>query len=296
MLSDILSGIGTVLDAPRSLVYQGGNALARAAGYQGPEVKHFADLLGHAGMDRDSWLTQGLGMVGDMATDPLTYAGGFLGKKLGQMAFSKFGPMHGSDAAKLAGLAVPEAAAGRGGAAMAERALASPHAKAILNEVPGGSKFLGAGAESLALETPAGDVLRLSPFDPKSAIDYSRAAEYANVPTRRQVYGNIEVSRVPKAAGVGDAALFDAAAPKLKEGLAGHGYDLFDFKPEDFGVVGGRPKVLDLGSLDALDPASAPFRALAGAATPGFMRAGTAGGTIAGGGLGRLGGYLGLTG
>jgi hypothetical protein len=79
--SDALEGIGNVLDTPRRLLYQGGNALARSAGYQGRDINHFADILGEAGMDEDSMLTKGLGFVGDVATDPLTYLGGFGGLK-----------------------------------------------------------------------------------------------------------------------------------------------------------------------------------------------------------------------
>jgi hypothetical protein len=79
--SDALGGIGTVLDTPRRLLYQGGTALARAGGYEGPDINHFADLLGQAGMDQDSWLTKGLGFAGDVATDPLTYLGGLGGLK-----------------------------------------------------------------------------------------------------------------------------------------------------------------------------------------------------------------------
>jgi hypothetical protein len=77
VFSDILQGAGDVLSAPRRGLYALGNMAARGLGYQGPDVNNFSDLLGRAGME-DGTLKSVLGFAGDVATDPLTYAGGAL--------------------------------------------------------------------------------------------------------------------------------------------------------------------------------------------------------------------------
>lgn len=260
-LLDLLGQMGDVLDTPRQLVWQG------ISGMAGKDWKGAEDALVDAGMDRDSLLTKGLGFAGDMATDPLTWAGALAGAGGAHAAFSKLGPRYGANAAKLAALEIPEAMAERGGVGMIGEALAHPQASQILHEIPQGSKFLGAGAESLALGTPEGDVLRLSRFDPKSAINFPETP-HLNAPTRRQFFGNMEVSRTPLATNVGDEALFNAAKPQLEQGLRSQGVDVFDLKPEDVGLVGGQPKVLDLGSVDLLNNPGGPINALRGQ-TPG---------------------------
>lgn len=169
MFADILSGIGTVLDTPRRLAYQGGDALARAAGYQGPEIKHFADVLGQAGMDRDSWLTQGLGFAGDVATDPLTYAGGFLGRA-GAKALRGAIPEYLTSTSKLeaaaagGNAAVDAATAGRGlgGAAKFKAPLEDTLSMRNIEYLPNGQMPLeGAVAGRPAIDGRlAGDVIR----------------------------------------------------------------------------------------------------------------------------------------
>lgn len=78
-----LGAVGDVLDKPRQLVYQGVNAGYHALGGDpSQQIGHFGDLLAAGGMDPESWLTKGLGFAGDLATDPLTYAGGFAAKGL----------------------------------------------------------------------------------------------------------------------------------------------------------------------------------------------------------------------
>lgn len=75
VLGDILGGVGTVLSAPRRLLYEG-----IISPLTGTDVKGFGDVLTNMGME-DSFAKDALGFVGDVATDPLTYAGGFLAKK-----------------------------------------------------------------------------------------------------------------------------------------------------------------------------------------------------------------------
>lgn len=260
-LLDLLGAAGDVIDKPRQLVWQGISGLT-GKNYAGAE-----DALVDAGMDRDSLLTKGLGFAGDMATDPLTWAGALAGGAGAHSLFTRFGPRYGAQAAKLSGLAIPEGLADRGGLTLIEEALAHPQAAQILNEVPEGSKLIGAGAESAALGTREGDVLKLSRYNPKSAINYPESP-HLNTPTRRQFFGNIEVSRTPLASQVGDEALFNSARPQLEQGLKGQGLDVFDLKPEDVGLVGGQPKVLDLGSVDLLNNPGGPVNPIRGA-TPG---------------------------
>lgn len=74
------------LDTPRQgLYWLADKGYHAAGGDPGTQINHFADALGAMGMDRDSLLTKGLGALGDVATDPLTYAGalgGWAGAKL----------------------------------------------------------------------------------------------------------------------------------------------------------------------------------------------------------------------
>src|SRR5436305_13678158 len=112
MLSGALGAVGNVLDAPRSMVYSGliNPAYHALGGDPTRQIGHASDLLEAAGMDKDSMLTKGLGMAGDVATDPLTYAGAFGGN-----ALAKYG---------LKGLTVGDEAlaAGRGVGSLAEGA------------------------------------------------------------------------------------------------------------------------------------------------------------------------------
>ncbi len=80
MLDTLLS----YLDAPRSAVFKGIDALSRVGGYDGDEIKGGADALSALGMDPDSGWTKALGFAGDVAADPLTWAGGLAGAKAGK--------------------------------------------------------------------------------------------------------------------------------------------------------------------------------------------------------------------
>jgi hypothetical protein len=64
-----LGAAGDVLDTPRRLLYQG------ASGLTGRDWKGFGDVLGDAGLDKDSLPGMVGGFLGDVATDPLTWAG-----------------------------------------------------------------------------------------------------------------------------------------------------------------------------------------------------------------------------
>src|SRR5262245_61611999 len=102
--ADVLGTVGDALDKPRQMFYKGLNSVADSLGGNPEhEWKGFADVLGSAGMDPDSWVTKGLGFVGDIATDPLTWGGGLAAK--GVRSFLGKGGQLGKAAAKGTGLA-----------------------------------------------------------------------------------------------------------------------------------------------------------------------------------------------
>lgn len=268
ILSDVLGMAGSAISAPGD--YTRG-ALAGKFG----ERMGGRDLLRHygvAGQD-DNWGNFLGGMATDVLTDPLTYAGAFMGAGGAGSLFGNLGPRLGANAAKLAGI-VPESQLARGGASLADEVLRSPVAKQVLHEIPQGSKFLGAGAESLNLATPEGDVLKLLRHNPKAAIGVPEV-EGVIQPTRRVVHGGFEVNRVPLAQNVGDPAVY-RQAKEMVPGLNNRGVDVFDLKPEDVGLVGGRPTILDMGSVDQLAPR--PFRQIVGRTPASWRAAGMAGG------------------
>lgn len=250
------------------------------AGRAGDRVDPRA-LLAHWGL-ADLEDDSNLGMARDfgvaMLTDPLSYLGSLGGSRAGQALFNKLGPRLGANPAKVANLAIPAKDMESGGVAAFQQAMQSPAAGKILHEIPEGSRYLGAGAESMNLATPQGDVLKILKHNPKAAIDVP-AVEGVLQPTRRVTHGGFEVNRVPMAQGVGDEALHAAHAEPLRQRLASQGVDVFDLKPEDLGLVGGKPTIIDMGSVDALNPA--PFRPRFGQATNKYLVPGALAGAAA---------------
>jgi hypothetical protein len=244
-------------------------------------------MYGLAGQE-DSWGNFLGGMATDVLTDPLTYAGGWLGGKAGSALYNRLGPRYGADAAKLSGLSVPAADASSGGAGLIGDVLGSKASRSVLNEIPGGSSYLGAGAESLNLATPEGDVLKILRHNPRAATGIPEVDGVIN-PTRRVVHGDWEVNRVPRATQVGDESVYRQAAGPLKDRLNAQGIDVFDLKPEDVGLVGGKPTILDMGSIDPLNPT--PFRQIQGGPTRKFLGGGVAAGAGSSPLVRLLGGY-----
>lgn len=271
-LSDALGMVGSAVSAPGD--YTRG-ALAGKFG----ERMGGRELLRHYGLagEEDNWGNWLAGMATDVATDPLTYAGAFMGAGGASSLFGKLGPRLGANAAKLSELAIPAAERAKGGASLVGEVLGSPAAKSVLHEIPSGSKYLGAGAESLNLQTPAGDVLKILKHNPAAAIDVP-AVEGVIQPTRRVVHGGFEVNRVPLASNVGDKAVYDSAR-EMVPGLNSKGIDVFDLKPEDVGLIGGKPTILDMGSIDQMTPK--PFRQIVGRTPASWRAAGSLGGASA---------------
>src|SRR5262245_47486117 len=70
-----LTGLGLAVEAPKQALYQEMNQFAnQALGSTRPDVKEFKDVLTNRGMDPNALTTKGLGLAGDILTDPMTYA------------------------------------------------------------------------------------------------------------------------------------------------------------------------------------------------------------------------------
>ena len=185
ILDAVLSAVGTandVLDLPGS--YFRGAVVGRPG-----ERLSGAQFLKSLGLDTGNETADSiLGFGAGFATDPLTFAGGALGRVLGKAigrsadaaaiargpgfataaddvlgsvsgAMKSASPME-QRLAKLLGkptVAAPENIA----AERVNEFLASPYRDKLLAEIPPGSTHLGTGVEGVAWQTPAGDVVRI---------------------------------------------------------------------------------------------------------------------------------------
>ncbi len=286
ILGDALGMAGSAISAPGD--YTRGLLAGRPGERMGGR-----DLLRHYGLagEEDNWGNFLGGMATDVLTDPLTYATMGMGAGGGGAAagslFGKIGPRYGSSAAKLAELAIPAAEQARGGAALIPEVLGSGAAKSVLHEIPSGSKYLGAGAEALNLQTPAGDVLKIARHNPAAAVAVPDL-EGVIQPSRRVVHGGWEVNRVPMAQNVGDKAVADEFMANTRPHLQQYGVDLYDLKPEDIGLVGGKPTLLDMGSYDLTGQVVPPFRQIRGPTPASWRAAGRGAGAAAGVGTNAL--------
>jgi hypothetical protein len=95
----LLGQVGDALAMPRKLLWSGANALYNAAtGSSGEAPESGTELLGRLGMDPDSPWTKALGFGVEALTDPLTYAGGLLGRAGGAAAKGLGGASEGGGA------------------------------------------------------------------------------------------------------------------------------------------------------------------------------------------------------
>jgi len=269
---DALHGVGSALAAP------GDYTRGLLAGTPGERVdpRGLLSSWGLADPDEGGFLA-GLRDFGvGMLTDPLTYAGGLAGTKAAGNLFAKFGPRYGDNASKIGRLALPVGEDLPGGVQAFHEAMNSPARSAILHEIPEGSRFLGAGAESVNFRTPANDVVKVLQHNPRAATGIPEV-EGVIQPSRRVLHGNYEVNRVPLARNVGDPELYSANAERLRETLGNRGIDVFDLKPEDLGLVGGKPTILDMGSID---PGTAlPWKPITGQPTAPWLASGAMAGS-----------------
>lgn len=195
----LLGTVGDALSAPRRWLWD-------ALGLPEEGSQLAADVFG---LDKEGGLAQALGFGAEVLGDPLTYAGGLLGKLGGAAAGRKAGraleeaaavrgPRYPGGWEKIAGSGLPEGSSKL--PLLLEDLRQAPGLSRALQEVPPGSQYLGHGVEALALKTPAGDVLRLSPV----ADDVGRMArpDIPEVlqPTRAGLAGDVRVERSPFAA------------------------------------------------------------------------------------------------
>jgi len=238
-----LSAIGSLLAAP------GDYTRGLLAGQPGDRVGG-GELLAALGLldaGDDSVLGKALGFGANVLTDPLTYAGAALGALGSRGAYKALGPMHPGGAEKVfaAGDAVMQDL--RADPLLSE-VLASPQARAVLQEIPEGSTYLPGGSSALPFRTPAGDVVRIAP----PLEDARLAIPEMLQPTRNVTHGPFRVERLPWAENVGDRALFDEAAGPLSEAIRARGLDPADMHPGNIGLVNGRPMVIDSGAVGML--------------------------------------------
>jgi hypothetical protein len=191
-----------------------------------------SDLLRQLGAGTGSDLgDSALGLGVDVATDPLTYLGVGLGRRLGgaaTKAAAAAGPGFETTAADVARL-VGES--GSADAAALLRQLAG-HGDAALERAAGelapGSSFLGAGKEGLAFRTPGDEVLRIgqvpagTPGRPvaESMLQADRAVDVPVHPPRGRPADDAAPRRGPGAAGRAAADGREGRRPGVSGGAA----------------------------------------------------------------------------
>lgn len=255
ILSDMLEEAGGILDKPGRAVrgLLGGHAneglaflpFSDAAGITDPSQQVSGQDLARQwfGSTGSETGDAALGFGVNLATDPLTYAGGFLGRLGGrslgrglEAAASARGPGYATTAEDiLQGIAhasptpMPEAERFMQAFGMSPRTLLPKDAMRTLDyindvapqslsEIPHGSQFLGAGVEGMAFRTPAGDVVRVgsskvgAPGRPVSnlTLQPTRTVDYS-VPG--SLDETMRVERTPLATGVNSPLLQENSIP-----------------------------------------------------------------------------------
>jgi hypothetical protein len=239
-LGGVLGAAGDALSAPRRMLM---NAVGLPE--SGTEL-----LSKHLGLQADNPFTQGLGFLLEMATDPLSYAGGALGRLGGRAAGAALGSNLEAKALArgpgfaggLEKLGVNEGITTARARAMGAQIAESPHAAQILGEIPPGSTLMNGSNNALAYRTPQGDVLRIG------------TEARANIPemlqpTRSLRAGDINVERLPFASQIGDPDLFNRAYGDLSHSIRQQGFHPADMHPGNIGQMGGQPLLVDPGSV-----------------------------------------------
>lgn len=294
MLDSLLSALGYVgsaLDKPGRAV----RGLLAGNAREGLAALPFSDSLGltdesqrTSGSDliralnggEQSPLEDVLGFGAELATDPLMYAGAGLGRMLGKNAEAAAlarGPRYGTTAEDLGAEMLRS---GNADAFAHNQILGSLENRAAwdraASEVPPGSKFLGAGAEGMAFETPGGMVVRMGKAEGPAGAAGRPVAESVLQPTRTADYGytrpglnddytamidepmRMRVETMPKAEAAGDKAFWrsrDADTmltpmDQLDQRLAADNIGMWDRHAGNAGMYQGRPVAIDPGSLD----------------------------------------------
>lgn len=259
MTETLLEGLGLV-----------GNALSAPGDYlRGAIGGRFGERMGSKelfGISEDAGFGGDLlGFAGDVATDPLTFAGGLLGGLLGKgasKAAALRGPRYGTtidDATRMPfkkGGDLPEGVNDK----LFQWANV-PGAEKAFSEVHPGSQILGAGAEAVTFESPGGRVVRIGqdlmkhPGRPVSdnVLQTSRTVDYP-------VSGRtaMRTEHMPLA----NPANVERPPQTLLDNLADEGLEFGDWNLGNWGTQAGRyrPLVIDPGSVDALDDFAGAFQ------------------------------------
>jgi hypothetical protein len=237
--------------------------------------KHFGSTGSETG---DSLLGIGVGAL----TDPLTYAGGFLGRAAGKAlgGAADAASMARGPGYKTVGQALVDSAAGKAGSGTAggiEFLTSHPGWNKALSEIPEGSQFLAGGAEASVFRAPDGSVTRLQRVLPGEA---TRPIDPGVLPTTRAIdfpggNTNLRVERSPFAPAMGqvesgkpwarasdfqDSNVWNTTKD-LQEQLAGRGTDFLDSHPGNVGMYQGNPVVIDSGAMQSLKPGQRPYSA-----------------------------------
>lgn len=233
-LGGMLGQVGYALDTPRRWLWEG---------LGGPSTGR--DLVASlTPYDEDSKAAHLLGFGAEILGDPLTYVGGALFRGLGRMAGKGLeraalarGPRYAGGVEKLAG-GPPELVGKLSGSSDLSR---------VLGEIPEGSRMLpGASNQAIAMQTPAGDVLRIAGGDalPPSRLQIEEMLQ----PTRNVEVGNFRVERVPFAEDVGSRELFGQSYGPLSRSLRSKGVHPADMHPGNIGRFGDAPVLVDPGA------------------------------------------------
>lgn len=246
VLGGALGMIGDTLSAPRRMLW---NAVGL------PDSG--AEVMGNLGMDKEGLPAQGLGFLLEAALDPLTYAGGLIGRLGGRAAGAMAGgsleakalargPAFGGGLEKLAGAEASLAGNQQAGQArkLIESIKGSPMAERIMQEVPPGSQYLPGGNNALAFQTPAGDVLRMGTEARASIPEMLQ-------PTRSVRAGDINIERLPFAARVGDKAVWEGNFKPMSASIREQGLHPADLHQGNIGLHNYDPVIIDPGAVVA---------------------------------------------
>jgi hypothetical protein len=133
---------------------------------------------------------------------------------------------------------------------IAQEILKSPDKDAVTSAIPKGSKSLSAGAASVVLETPEGDVLRIGPKGGRPNIPEVLQ------PTHSQEFQNYQVERLPK---VETKGITDADVASMEKQLNARGYTMSDPGTDNLGKLpDGRLVVIDAGAVSPMQSGGKP--------------------------------------
>lgn len=211
-------------------------------------------------------------LAAGLLTDPLTYAGGIGGARAGgrigkgiEETASVVGPGYNGRGSLLEAMAKADAAESAHGifpvssAAERLRQLRPADFDRIASEVPEGSSFLGRGTERIAMRTPTGDVVSVGPvadtFGLGRPIDpiVNRATRTVDLPPPLESMAGYRAERSPLAEIRGRDFWYGPQGERMRwdqmDAANQRGLRMTDIHEDNLGLIGGRPVVIDPGSV-----------------------------------------------